>query len=332
MLLAVLAGLLVAWRAYLEPYRRQQQTIELVKKLGGRVVTAESPDWLRRLSGDDCQNVVLVDLADRDAPAEYLDTVVSLPALETLVVGGAAFGDQELQRLRHIRTLSGLVLDCTEVTPTGLAELRSALPRLEIYQSQRRAIVAISGHRAVVFKDGDFPPCRTASGELESRVDYQYFDELKSCYVDGGNEEMVHVKHLHSLEGLYLDGGQITDAGLTHLSSFANLKRLTITSWRITDSGLVHLAGLRNLEVLRVRGEITDNALVNLKGLARLQHLDLSHTLITDAAIAHLRVLQALEHLDVEGTRITEQGAAELQKALPRCKVRAFPKYLPRPP
>ena len=40
LLVTAVAALLLAWRSYVEPYRRQQQTIELVKKLGGRIVTA----------------------------------------------------------------------------------------------------------------------------------------------------------------------------------------------------------------------------------------------------------------------------------------------------
>ncbi len=31
----LVAGLLVAWRAYTEPYRRQRETMVLIKKLGG---------------------------------------------------------------------------------------------------------------------------------------------------------------------------------------------------------------------------------------------------------------------------------------------------------
>ncbi len=32
----LVAGLLVAWRAYVEPYRRQRETMKLVEELGGR--------------------------------------------------------------------------------------------------------------------------------------------------------------------------------------------------------------------------------------------------------------------------------------------------------
>ena len=81
-----------------------------------------------------------MNVADCDDPAAYIDHVAALPAIETLVVGGSAFTDEHLKRLHGLTTLSGLVLDCTEVTDEGLAALAQALPSLEAYQSERRAI------------------------------------------------------------------------------------------------------------------------------------------------------------------------------------------------
>ena len=67
---------------------------------------------------------------------------------------------------------------------------------------------------------------------------------------------------------------------------------------RITDVGLVHLKGLTSLKELRLPKQITDAGLVHLKGLTKLESLDLSRTKITDA------------------------GIAELQQALPNCKIK----------
>jgi len=68
-------------------------------------------------------------------------------------------------------------------------------------------------------------------------------------------------------------------------------------SSRITDTGLVHLKGLTSLQTLNLSGSITDSGLVHLKGLTNLQQLYLEDTQITDA------------------------GVADLQKALPNCKI-----------
>jgi len=54
---------------------------------------------------------------------------------------------------------------------------------------------------------------------------------------------------------------------------------------------------------------------------SELQWLVLMDTSITDAGLRHLRALTKLSRLDLEGTRVTEAGVAELQRALPQCKV-----------
>src|SRR5438874_9763807 len=64
LLVTVVAVLLVAWRAYVEPYRQQRQTVERIKELGGLVDTVEAPTWARRILGSDLQNVVLIDVAN----------------------------------------------------------------------------------------------------------------------------------------------------------------------------------------------------------------------------------------------------------------------------
>ncbi len=89
----LVAGLLVAWRAYVEPYRRQREVMALIKELGGRYTTEPGgPVWMRDWFGaDNFQNIVLVDVADCDDPEKYLGQVASLPRLESLVVGSQKF-------------------------------------------------------------------------------------------------------------------------------------------------------------------------------------------------------------------------------------------------
>ena len=44
-------------------------------------------------------------------------------------------------------------------------------------------------------------------------------------------------------------------------------------------------------------------------------------TKITDAGLVHLKGLTNLQELDLSRTRTTDAGVAELQKALPNCKI-----------
>ena len=88
----------------------------------------------------------------------------------------------------------------------------------------------------------------------------------------------------------------------------------------ITDTVLVHIKELTNLQTLDLPKQITDAGLVHLKGLTRLQTLDLLSTQITDAGLVHLKGLTKLQSLDLP-EQITDAGVADLQKALPNCKI-----------
>ena len=103
----LVAGLLVAWRMYVEPYRRQRETMALIKELGGKFTTElGGPAWMRDWFGaDNFQDIVLVDLADCDDPEKYLGQVASLPRLQTLAVGGLNFTDVQMDRLWRLRKL-----------------------------------------------------------------------------------------------------------------------------------------------------------------------------------------------------------------------------------
>jgi hypothetical protein len=130
---ALAAGGALAFRMYVEPYRRQRETMAMIAELGGSYKTAEADKWLRRLFGEDFVNVVSVDLAACDEPDRYIEQVASLPALETLIVGGPGFADEHMRRLQAVTTLRKVMLDCTEVTEPALAELRQRVPEVVVY-------------------------------------------------------------------------------------------------------------------------------------------------------------------------------------------------------
>ncbi len=104
-LMALCAVGAAVWRTYLEPYRRQRQTMALIEKWHGTYKTTEANVWLRWVCGADLQNVIVVDLADCDEPAAYVDAIAAFPKLETLVVGGTAFSDEHLRPFERVATL-----------------------------------------------------------------------------------------------------------------------------------------------------------------------------------------------------------------------------------
>src|SRR5205823_1044613 len=129
----------VAWKTYVAPYEAQRQTMLLIEKLGGSYEAEAVDSWLGRFFPGGFKNVTLVDVTRCDDPASYLDAVVRLPQLRTLAVGGEGFADAEVQRLKSVSSLEGLLLDSTSVTDAGVADLQQAMPGLDIHRSYQRA-------------------------------------------------------------------------------------------------------------------------------------------------------------------------------------------------
>src|SRR5262245_55786922 len=114
LVLVVAVGLFLV-RVYLQPFWRQKQTVALVERLGGTCQTVEVDRWWLNLFGGG-YNVTQVNLGDCDDPDAYVAQVAELPAIELLIVGGVAFTDEHAGQLHKLRTLRGLILDCTNVT------------------------------------------------------------------------------------------------------------------------------------------------------------------------------------------------------------------------
>ena len=98
-----------------------------------------------------------------------------------------------------------------------------------------------------------------------------------------------------------------------------------LTNTKVTDAGLkeLELAGLKSLQTLSLSGTgVTDAGLKELAGFESLQTLDLSLTGVTGAGLKELAGLKSLQTLMLISTAgVTDAGVAELQKALPKCKV-----------
>jgi internalin A len=336
---ALAAGGAMAFRVYVEPYRRQRETMALIEKLGGSYQTTAADKWLLWLFGDDFQNITLVDLANCDEPEAYLDQIAALPAVEVLIVGGNEFSDEHLRRLHRLGALRGLVLDTTSVTNDGLCALRTFLPEFDVYRSQRRAIMALrpQGERAysIVTEPTKSNP------RLRQLVGVDYFDEaveVQYLREDTGDNDMAYLrqlgslrvlslsdtaisddglgylKELTSLESLELRRTRTSDAGLAHVGQVATLRELRLAQTQVTDDGLTHLQGLKNLEALELYGTtISDVGLTSIETLSSLTYLDLSSTGISNNGLMHLKRLSGLKRLLLEDTPISDVGLAQLR-------------------
>src|SRR5262249_28049274 len=113
-----------------------------------------------------------------------------------------------------------------------------------------------------------------------------------------GDTALAHLSGLKKLRRLVLDGNPIAGHGLSSLKDLATLRELSLNTATLTDLFAGHLAELKQLEKLSLAGSgLSDKGLKYLYGLSNLKYLDLT------------------------GTKVSKDGVAALQKALPGCMV-----------
>ncbi|QDU42329.1 Leucine Rich repeats (2 copies) [Symmachiella dynata] len=136
----------------------------------------------------------------------------------------------------------------------------------------------------------------------------------------------AHPHWMSNLTRLSLNGTSLTDAGLQNLKNLNRLQLLWMNETAVGDAGLAQIAELNGLQSLGLnKTEVTDAGLAHLRNMKDLKYLLLGHTQITDAGLQHLRGFDKLKGLSLVGTRVTPVGIAELQVALPNCRIVADP-------
>ena len=131
----LVAGLLVAWRAYVEPYRRQREVMKLIEELGGEYNTEPGgPSWLRGIFGDDnFQNIIEISLRSTDVSDADLTHLKGLANLRTLSLSLTSVGDAGLAHLKGLTNLKKLVLCGTRVSDVGLSHLKALTNLQELW-------------------------------------------------------------------------------------------------------------------------------------------------------------------------------------------------------
>jgi hypothetical protein len=143
--------------------------------------------------------------------------------------------------------------------------------------------------------------------------------------------------------GLDLKDTRVTDAGLKDLADLKGLQTLLLDKWQLTDAavrtlreiGLFHAltqaeaddhkrpSNPSEVKALDLAyAGVTDEGMKTLAGLKGLETLDLSYTQVTDGGLKELAGLKGLKTLALFNCKgVTDAGVAELQKALPDCKI-----------
>ena len=113
------------------------------------------------------------------------------------------------------------------------------------------------------------------------------------------------------------------DAALDLLGKVPSMKIISLMGPNeVTDDGIKQLAHLPDLVTLHLyRANLTDRSAAYIGTMKQLQRLTFFDVAITDDGLEHLKHLTSLAYFGISSTRTTSSGIAELQKALPNCRI-----------
>jgi hypothetical protein len=309
----LIVGVLGAGQLYLAPYRQQRTAMKVIEGLGGSYESVEASLWHRRLLGSGQQDITLADVSNCDDPAAYLPYIERLPLLEVLAVGGEAFGDEQLGRLKRVRTLRFLVLDGTSVSDEAVAELCRAIPELDVYRSQRRTIAELKTQLQRVYT-----LAKPSPNGLGSALNPELFALAREVWADYqavSDDVLLTIASLDSIKVLSLSGSDVTDERLAHLRDLTDLRELSLARTQVTDAGLKHLESLGSLSVLVLNSTgVTDQGLEQISRLNNLEVLELWGTDVTDQGLVHLAKMPKLRGVSLGDTRVTTAGLDRLHE------------------
>jgi len=129
-------------------------------------------------------------------------------------------------------------------------------------------------------------------------------------------ERLTHFTHLNAT------GPEMTGAILNHIATLSTLETLDIGRFAFSGAELSKLFELPKLTRLWILNKSPGEEIIDVvSGFSKLTSLRISDCPVTDRGVRRLRRLSNLTELTLSGTRISSRGRAELQDALPNCRI-----------
>ena len=326
------------------------KNLRVLRLNGDRV----QPEWIKSLAG--LKKLNTLDLGRGSERAKVLDALSEIGLLHALPNAAGKNGDRPNSADEVVSFRESL-----DLRPTDLARLRTFknLSSLRLGQRQEgrfsRGDGKDSGYKSVAAMLKDVAQLENLA-ELDFGG-YPSFTRVRKGPSAGGLSaslplhgitgvglsELAGLKHLTSLN---LSSAGLTRAGIKELGGLKNLTKLDLSSTPITDAGLKELAGLKKLASLKLSdAEVTNAGMKAVAGFNDLASLSLANTRVRDFGVKELAGLANLTAPRLEFYRshrcrlarfgrheearraqsgrhaTTDAGIAELQKALPNCKI-----------
>lgn len=130
------------------------------------------------------------------------------------------------------------------------------------------------------------------------------------------------ISQLSRLRRLGIYRTPVSSDMLRSIMRLNELEYLSLQETGITDGDLLQIQKLTKLKILLLsKSKVTDQGLNSLKSLTQLRSLFLSDTQVTDQGLQTLKSFSSLKLLTLQGLSVTPQAVAELEAALPNCKI-----------
>lgn len=255
------------------------KALKALKQLGasieladGKVTSVRFDETNRKPTGADLlclqhlKDLRDIDFFDTLVDTDVLNSVATLPALESLNLNCTAIDDKamdaiaQLKALRQLELMDTSVSDKSKASLAGFTELTS---------------LRIDGTRITAATIEPLISCRP----------------LNTLWLDGKQASPTCMKalaaHVH-LRNLSLVGAEVTNKTIAPLQASQNLQRLALLRSSVTSEGLGVLAALPSLEELTLNGSagISDVAIDVIKHMRALRKLWLFDTAVTPAGLA----------------------------------------------
>jgi hypothetical protein len=207
-----------------------------------------------------------VGVRDERAVAEFLRSkganvhlddagrILSIEAIRSELV------DDDLARLRTLRSLDALEIAGGAITDAGVAHLRSLVGLVRLYL-----------HDIPLSDDGLAP--------LDGLTNLEALALQGTRITSAG---LAHLKPLKQLEALNLARTRVDDDGLAHIAGLVRVETLCLERTRVSGEGLVHLKNMPRLRVLNLKEcDVVDDNLETLVPHRALKMLYLHGTKVT---------------------------------------------------
>ncbi len=329
--LTLVVSLLMSWHAVkVKKAAAQKKAVETILAEGGTVeydyqfdeqgqaikgAKGRGPAWLRDLLGPDYfDTVVYVQVVS----AQGMEGVNGLVRLRSLCIDVPREGEDPLKHLQDIDGLEELDI-AGRLTDTSLNQLRGLRHIRRLTLTWRRSVDDAQEQKPI-----------TGSG-LAALQECPALRELTIQAYELPTAALEQIEALSQLEKLTVIVGKSRAPLVFHINKLPALRELELSDrWGDTEgnstlivAGIEEMQNASRLERLHLSSNnLTNSDVMGLSTLTSLRDLDLSGcSRVNDRAVPFLRKIASLRRLTLENTGMSDDGAEQIDDALPNCRV-----------